>query len=888
MTTQDESRDRWRRISSLFDEAVKLSPGERPAFLEAACGSDLDLRDRVAALLDAGDQSEDFLNKPLLSRARALFRQGIENLPPGTASQPPAGGDDDSTLTAAASGRPAGEIGPYRLLERIGEGGMGEVWLAEQSGPIRRRVALKLIKAGMDTRQVIARFEAERQALALMEHPAIARVYEAGETPRGLPFFAMEHIQGEPITVYADRHRLTMPERLALFARVCEGVQHAHQKGIIHRDLKPSNVLVTIVGNEPMPKIIDFGVAKATAQRLTEKTMFTEMGVLLGTPEYMSPEQAEMTGLDVDTRTDVYALGAILYELLTGALPFEPKDLRRAGYDEIRRRIREVNPPRPSTRVRTLGERSTEAARNRRTEPHRLVSRLKGDLDWIVMKALEKDRTRRYGGPSDLAADLARHLGHEPVLAGPPGAIYRTGKFVRRHRLSVAAATLVLAGVVAFGVTMALQARAIARERDRAERASNFLLNLFKVDDFRQANADSVTAREILDRGASRVEKQLGKDPLLQARLMTILGEVYVYLGVWSEAEKLLRKADAMNTRTLGADAEGTLHPRLQLAMTLANQGRHKEAEAIDAALVETWRRLKGPEHRSTLMALFRLGVDYQMQGRLEEAERVAREVLAAQKRVLGDEQTDTLWSEVNLGVVLQGLGRPAEAEPHFRQAYDGMKRVRGPEDRDTLTVGNSLAGFYTKQQRYADAEPICREILEVRKRVLGPENPATLGSLMNLTNVIGAQGRIAEAEEGQRQLLEITRRVRGKDHVLTLRVMLSLAGTLMDARRYDEAERLLLDAHEGFMRTLGPSHADTLASTYTLACLDAQRGRLRDAVGWLRKTVDAGYSDADYMEKDSDLAPLRPDAAFQRLLADARANRARTDGAKPEGDSLP
>ena len=890
---QDESRDRWLRISSVFDEAAKLPPEERATFLEAACAGDADLKARVAALLEAGDESEDFLKQPLFPGAGGALKQAIGNLPPGTASQQPAGGNEDSTLTSTASGQPAGAIGSYRLLEKIGEGGMGEVWLGEQSEPIRRRVALKLIKAGMDTRQVIARFEAERQALALMDHPAIARVYEAGETPRGLPFFAMEHIQGEPITTYADRHRLSTAERLALFSRVCEGVQHAHQKGIIHRDLKPSNVLVTIVGDQPLPKIIDFGVAKATAQRLTEKTMFTEMGVLIGTPEYMSPEQAEMTGLDVDTRTDVYALGVILYELLTGALPFEPKELRQAGYDEIRRRIREVEPPRPSTRVRTLGERSTEAARNRRTDPGRLVSRLRGDLDWIVMKALEKDRTRRYGSPSDLAADLARHLGHEPVLAGPPGAGYRAGKFVRRHRVGVAAAAMTLAGLAAFAVMMGWQARTIARERDRAERVSGFLVDLFRVSDPSQARGRDVTAREILDRGAGRIEKELNEDPLLQARLMKTVGDVYQGLGLWKEAEQLQRKAIGLFEQNLGPAARDTLHARLGLAKTLEKLGRYKESEAINAGLVDAWRRLAGEEDPETLVALQRLGVDYEKQGRLEEAERIDRTVLAARRRVLGEDDPNTFWAEQNLAAVLQSRGRHAEAESSFRRAYEGMKRVLGDDHPDTLWVGHNLATVLMVQKRFDDAEPHLRQIIEARKRVLGPEHPSTLASMNNLTNIIGEQGRIEEAEQSYRYLLDASRRVRGNDHPSTFHALTNLGANLMDQKRYDEADRMLLEAHEGYVRVLGPEHPATHDCCYNLATLAILRGRQKDALGWLRKAVDAGFADADGMEGDADLAPVRSDPAFQRLLADARANRVRPEGdspegAKPEGDGLP
>jgi len=342
-------------------------------------------------------------------------------------------------------------IGPYRILDELDEGGMGTVYLAERDKPIHQRVALKVIKLGMDTKQVIARFETEREALALMNHPNVARVFDAGVTDDGRPYFAMEYVPGLRITKFCDTHRLTTNERLHLFANVCNAVQHAHQKGIIHRDIKPSNVLVAIQDDKPVVKVIDFGVAKATQQRLTELTLFTEQGQLVGTPGYMSPEQAEMTALGIDTRTDIYSLGVLLYELLVGARPFDDKVLRQAGQAEIQRIIREVDPPKPSTRISSLGVDSTVIAHKRHTEPRALARELRGDLDWIVMKCLEKDRTRRYDTANELALEIRRHLDHKPVLAGPPKASYRVSKFVRRNRAAVVVATVLLAAVAAAG-----------------------------------------------------------------------------------------------------------------------------------------------------------------------------------------------------------------------------------------------------------------------------------------------------------------------------------------------------------------------------------------------------------------------------------------------------
>ncbi|MGA7625870.1 MAG: serine/threonine-protein kinase [Candidatus Acidiferrales bacterium] len=508
----------------------------------------------------------------------------------------PVENSSDRTLTTGGPGvAAAGQIGPYRLLQLLGEGGMGEVWLAEQKKPIHRTVALKLIKAGMDTKAVVARFESERQALALMDHPSIARVFDAGSTTEGRPYFVMEYVPGIPITEYCDMHRLTIKERLELFMQVCDGVQHAHQKAIIHRDLKPSNILVVQQRNKAVPKIIDFGLAKATAQRLTEQTMFTELGVMIGTPEYMSPERADQREHNIDTRTDVYSLGVILYQLLVGALPFDRKALRTAGLEEILRVIREEEPPKPSTRIRSMETASAAWAEKRREEPQSFAQHLQGELDWITMKALEKDRVLRYGGASELSADISRYLRNEPVVAGPATAAYRKKKYAVRHRIVLGAAAGLVLLLAGFAVTQAVQLHRITaernranaerdratRERDRADRIADFMTGVFKVSDPYQRVGNTVTARELLDKAAKEIDSSLANDPELQARMMHVMGKAYEGLGQYPAAEALLERSAKVSSSAVGPENSETLSTMSNLSETLMFEGRLSEAETL-------------------------------------------------------------------------------------------------------------------------------------------------------------------------------------------------------------------------------------------------------------------------------------------------------------------
>ena len=579
--------ERWKQIEDLYQAALTQPPEKRAEFIEQACPGDPQLRSEVESLLkDAG--------------ARTSFFEGLLEF-----------GSSEATAGAV--------IGSYHLLQPIGQGGMGEVWLAEQKQPVRRRVAVKLIKAGMDTREVVVRFESERQALALMDHPAIAKVFDAGSTPQGRPYFAMEYVTGMPITDYCDQHKLTLRQRLELFMAVCDGVQHAHQKAILHRDLKPSNILVGEVDGKPAPRIIDFGVAKATGQRLTADSTFTRVGAIIGTPGYMSPEQADSAGVDVDTRTDVYSLGVVLYELLVGVLPL---DLRAMPLDQVLRTLREEDVPRPSAKLRTLGGQTGITAQNRGADAATLARQLRGDVDGIALRALEKDRSRRYPTPSELAADIRRYLRHEPVLARPAGAGYRARKYIRRHRLGVAFAATAVVLLISVAVAPLFALRRITRERDRADRIATFMTGMFKVSDPSIARGNSITAREILDKASKEIDTGLSKDPELQAQMMQTMGDVYGSLGLHSQALPLLTRAVEIRRHMLGPQHPETLTSMSSLGRSLMEQGHYAEAEKSQRKALDIRRRVLGPEHPDTLKSMHDLANLLYYEGRFVEAEK--------------------------------------------------------------------------------------------------------------------------------------------------------------------------------------------------------------------------------------------------------------------------
>ena len=751
------------------------------------------------------------------------------SIQPTQADLPTSAIDPDASSTTTI-------IGPYHLLQLIGEGGMGQVWLAEQKQPVRRRVAVKLIKVGMDTREVVARFESERQALALMDHPAIAKVFDAGSTPEGRPYFVMEFVAGLPITDYCDRHKLTMRQRMELFILVCEGVQHAHQKAIIHRDLKPTNILVTEVDGKPVPRIIDFGVAKATSQQLNPGTMYTRAGAIIGTTGYMSPEQADSAGEDLDTRSDVYSLGVVFYELLVGALPI---DFAKLAYDEMLRRLRETDAPKPSTRVRTLGQTSLTNAQNRGVDTVALTRQLRGDADAIALKALEKDRKRRYASPADLAGDIGRYLRNEPVTAHAPSLSYRARKYVRRHMLGVSLAAAILLLLVGLAIAQTIELRRIRQQRDRADRITEFMTNMFTVSDPSHSRGNDVRVREILDKASSQVLSGLDKDPLDQAQLMGVMGDVYRNLGMYPQAESLLRRALASRQKLLGDKNEDTLKSMYSLATLLREQSRTAEAEKLARQTLDLRRSTLGPEARATVESMSQLGLILNEEGHYPEAEQVEREALAIASQKFGTNDPITVDAASNLAINLAYEGKFAQAEEQFRSVLQMDRDTLGPDDPKTMAAEINLGAILLQQDKYPQAEQLMRPLLDRERRVLGPDHPTTLLTMGNLALVLSLEKRETEAEQLFRETLAIKQKKLGPEHRSTLVTAGNLADVLREEGKLAEAETLTRETLAIERRTLGNDHSDTQETVETLGQLLTAEGHYAEAEPLLREAYD-------------------------------------------------
>jgi serine/threonine protein kinase/tetratricopeptide (TPR) repeat protein len=792
---------------TIFNNALELSDAAaRALYLNEACGIDAALRERLEKLLQAHDEAGGFFSQPLKPTP-------IES----------------TAVTAPVTMEKVGAvIGRYKLLEQIGEGGCGVVYMAEQQEPVRRRVALKVIKLGMDTKQVVARFEAERQALALMDHPNIAKVLDAGATDTGRPYFVMELVRGIRITEFCDQKKLSTQERLELFISVCRAIQHAHQKGIIHRDLKPSNVLVTTVDGAPVPKVIDFGIAKATSnQPLTDKTLFTAFAQFIGTPAYMSPEQAEMSGVDIDTRSDIYSLGIVLYELLTGKTPFDAKALLRGSIDEIRSTIREQEPPKPSTRLHALSQADlTTTAEARHLDGHKLIQIVKGDLDWIVMKCLEKERSRRYETVNGLAADVLHHLNTEPVVARPPSRWYEFQKTVRRHKLAFAATAAIIVVLAAGVVTSTWQAvRATRAEREQnrlrgeavaarnneaklrteaetnAKKAQTEALKSAQVARFLKEmlmGAESSVAlgrdtrllREILDKTAARIGKDLANQPEVQAELCVTLGYTYFELGEWAKSEAMQRKALGIFRKLLGNENRKVAITMNDVAINLCQERKWTEAESMYREALAIYSKISGAESLDVTWPLNNLGNVLGDAGRPAEAEPLHREALRIRRKLLGNDTNLVALVLYDLGRTLKRSGKATEAEVSFRESLS-IYRKQGETNRYFVNAFNGLADLLREQGNVTEAEGLYREALAMQRKLWGDEHPHVAQSLHTLADVLRQGGKLNQAEALYREALAIRRKTQSSEHPRVAAEIKALAEVLDAQGKSAEANAL-------------------------------------------------------------------------------------------------
>jgi serine/threonine protein kinase/Tfp pilus assembly protein PilF len=779
--------------------------------------------------------------------------------------------------------KPGDRVGPYTLLELIGEGGFGTVWLAERREPMVQRVAIKIIKPGMDSKAVVARFDQERQALAVMDHPNVAKVFDGGVTDRGLPYFVMEYVKGEPITNFCDRHRYTIRQRLELFVSVCDAVQHAHMKGIIHRDLKPSNVLAEMVDGKPLVKVIDFGIAKALV-RDEEVTQFTSDGMVIGTPEYMSPEQAGGQ-LDVDTRTDVYALGIVLYELLVGRLPFDPTELRRRGFDEIRRIIREEDPPKPSTRLSTIGAEGSSIALSRRHHsPSTLIRELRRELEWIPLKAMRKDRDRRYESAAAFGEDVRRYLDGRALRAAPESRVYLAKKFVARNKPQVLAAAAVFVALVAgLAVSLwqrsqaiaardseakqraeaeqqraeALAQRARADERaiaaEAAERAEKERADqLKKVSDFQSGMLGQIDTKsagaglmaDMRERFAAALEKAGVSEAERTARIDTLRQEL-VRVNATDIAAAMIDRT-ILKPAIKAIDAQFKDDPATDASLRQALATLYYERLALyDAAFplqessLATRRRVLGEEHPDTLLSANNMGYLLRNRGSLAEAEPYYREALEQRRRVLGELHPQTLLSINNIGTLLMDQGKIDQAEPYLREALDKCRHVLGSEHPDTIRSISNIGSLLQAQGKLGEAEPYLREALGKYRRVLGEEHPSTLTSINNIGTLLQAQGKLTEAEPYIREALEKSRRVLGEEHPDTL-AQISNMGFLLHAQgNLDQAEPYFREALAKRRRVLGEEHPDTLSSINNMGALLEEQSNLIEAEPYFRETIE-------------------------------------------------
>jgi eukaryotic-like serine/threonine-protein kinase len=785
------SPEEWSRIEAILDEVLELDPAARAAALDSACCGNPGLRAHVDALLAADAHASIFLDAPAVEYAAGIVAAGA------------------AEQTLDSEEQPGDLIGPYRLIREIGHGGMGRVFLADRAdGQFEQQVALKLVRSGPYGGEILQRFLRERQILARLEHPNIARLLDGGVTSDGRPYFAMEYVSGEPITEYCDARALDVNRRLSLFTSVCDGVQYAHQNLVVHRDLKPSNTLVTPEGQV---KLLDFGIAKVLQEHPAESVAdatLTRLGSGPMTPEYAAPEQVR--GEPVTTATDVYALGALAYELLTGRGPHRVSRMTAA---EVERAIAERDIERPSSAVARRkapadGETPSEKiAKVRGTDQRRLRGLLRGDLDTIVMRALQKDPSRRYASAGAFVDDVRRYQTGLPIAARRDSVGYRTSKFVRRHAIGVAATALVLASLVAGLIGTAWQARLASREAAKAREISAFLTGLFEVADPARTNAADVTARELLDRGAGRIETELAHQPEVQAEMMLLLGRIYRELGVYDRAQPLVERSLALRTSIFGREATEVADAIAEFARLRLDTGHTEDAERLQREVLALRRSLLEADDPKVGETLRDLALVLNRRGQNDEAETLQREALALHEARFGPVHNEVASDLGGLQSILRARGQIEPAIAAARRALDLRLQLLGEDHLETATAMNNLAVLLYEKWDLPEAERLYRRVLDFDLRRLGEVHPNTATVKNNLAFVVRDRGQLDEAEELYRSALDLDRHLFGPEHPYVATVMNNLAAVLAIKGKHDESARYFRDALAMFRRVYGDSH---------------------------------------------------------------------------------
>ncbi|MCI0601549.1 serine/threonine-protein kinase [bacterium] len=799
--------ERWKQIEKIFFEAADLPIQERILFLEESCINDPELKQEVESLLRQEDGTETIL-KTLISNA-------VESLPQ----------NEITDLTGT-------RIGAYRITGLIGQGGMAQVYKATRDDDqYQKIVAIKIIRQDVVPSLLIHRFWYERQILANLEHPYIARFLEGGTTEDRIPYFVMEYIEGEPITAYCDKHGLTIQKRLELFRQVCDAVQYAHRNLVIHRDLKPSNIMVT---SEGIPKLLDFGIAKFLNPELSAAIPTTTLtSICLMTPEYASPEQVR--GQPVTTATDIYSLGLLLYELLTSQ---RAQQFRTKSIAEIERVVCERQPEAPSSIVTSSASTTTKIGM-KKSNPKKLSRKLAREVDSIVLMAIHKDPQNRYRTAVEFSDDISRYMDGLPIRARTQTWGYRAIKFVRRHKTAVASASIIALLLAGLAAVMTIQASRIAKERDRANKVTEFLVDLFEVSDPDETRGNTVTARELLDASAKKIERELGEQPEVQAALMNTMGRVYQNLGLSHTSVTLFEKALQIRKRELGEENVEIASTMDDLSSALSDAGRYSEAEAIARKSLIIRRKLHGNEHTDVAVSLDTLAVSLFLNGKYDEAEAALREALTIHQKVTGEESIEVAWSLNNLANVLRFKGKDKEAEPLYRQSLAICRNLFGNNHRETLNSMKNLGRLLLDNADYDGAEVLFSEALDLSRKVLGENHPDLANAMWNLALVMRAKKRYTDAETLLRDGLILRRKSLGNQHPKVATHLYTLGVLLVDKGDFDEAESLLSEAGLLWQKTLPPNHDNHANIFWMLGHVRMQKGNPKEAETQFRKALE-------------------------------------------------